>query len=118
MRLHPVRWTWIALALATLLALVGCRGYGTTPIGRLLDDPTQFDGKVVRIAGDVGMSAGALGYGAYRVDDGTGTITVVSQGGGAPRQGAHVGVEGTFRAVYTLGSSSMAVVLEQRRVLK
>jgi hypothetical protein len=118
MRSRSARWTWVALALLALAALAGCRGYGTTPVGRLLDDPTQFEGQVVRIAGTVGMSAGALGYGAYRVDDGTGTITVVSQGGGAPREGARVGVEGTFRSVYTLGTSSVAVILEQRRVLK
>lgn len=112
------RWVpWFVLGIA-LLAAAGCRGYGTTPIGKLLDDPTHYDGQLVRIMGDVRMSAGALGYGAYRVDDGTGTLTVVSQGGGAPREGARVGVEGTFRAVYTLGTSSAAVLMEQKRYVK
>jgi hypothetical protein len=39
----------------------------------------------------------------------------VSQGGGAPREGAQVGVEGTFKAVFTLGSQSAAVLMEKRR---
>ena len=65
--------------------------------------------------GQVGLSAGVLGYGAYQVDDGTGTLSVVSQGGGAPREGAQVGVEGTFKAVFTLGTQSVAVLLEKQR---
>jgi hypothetical protein len=32
-----------------------------------------------------------------------------------PRQGAKVGVEGTFRSAYTVGTQSVAVVVEQRR---
>ncbi len=104
----------LVLAAGALALLSGCQG-GTTPIRTLLDDPARFDGKVVRVAGDVGLSAGFLGYGAYQVDDGTGTINVVSQGGGAPRGGARVGVEGTFKAVYTLGTQSMAVIVESRR---
>lgn len=101
-----------ALATAALL-LLSCRG--ATPIKTLLDDPHQFDGKTVRIAGEVRSSAGALGFGAYQVNDGTGTLTIVSEGGGVPRQGAKVGVEGTFRSAYTLGSQSVAVLVEQRR---
>ncbi len=113
-----IAFALLAVVLVAVLAAAGCRGYGTTPIGKLLDDPTRYDGQTVRIVGDVGMSAGALGYGAYRVDDGTGTLTVISQGGGAPREGARVGVEGTFRSVYTLGTTSGAVWMEQKRVLK
>ena len=101
------------LATAGLLLLLGCPG--TKPIRQLLDDPSRYDGQTVRIAGKVTEAAGALGFGAYKVDDGTGTLTVVAQGGGAPRVGARVGVEGTFRAAFTLGSQSVAVLMETRR---
>jgi len=104
----------IAAAGLVLVALWGCQG-GVTPIKTLLDDPARFDGKLVRVAGDVGPSAGLLGYGAYQVNDGTGTLNVVSQGGGAPREGARVGVEGTFKAVFTLGTQSVAVLMEKQR---
>ncbi len=107
----------LALAAIGLAASLGCQG-GTIQIKTLLDDPARFDGKVVHISGHVGESAGLLGYGAYQVDDGTGTLNVVSQGGGAPRTGATVGVEGTFKSVYTLGSQSMAVLLETRRTTR
>ncbi len=97
-----------------MLLLGGCEG-NVTPIKTLLDDPGRFDGQVVRIAGDVTGSVGILGYGAYQVDDGTGTITVVSERGGAPRQGGKVGVEGTFHAAFTLKTETAAVLVEKRR---
>ena len=67
------------------------------------------------IEGDVTRSYGVLGYGAYQVNDGTGTLSVVTKEGGAPRTGAHVGVMGTFRAAFTLGTETSAVLKEERR---
>lgn len=99
--------------LATVALVLGCQG--TTSIKTLLDDPSRYDGQTVRIAGDVEGSVGILGYGAYQVNDGTGTLPIVTQSGGAPRNGAKVGVEGTFRSAYTIGSQSVAVVVEERR---
>lgn len=97
-----------------LLLLYACPG--TKPIKELLDDPGRFDGKTVRIAGEVTQAAGALGVGAYQVNDGTGTLTVVNEtGSGAPRVGAKVAVEGTFRSAFTLGSTSLAVLVEKER---
>jgi hypothetical protein len=102
------------LAMGGLALFLACQG--TTPIKKLLDDPGQYEGKTVRIAGDVKTSIGALGYGAYEVDDGTGRIPVVMQsGGGTPRVGARVGVEGEFRSAFTLGTRSVAVLMEKRR---
>ncbi len=98
-----------------LLLTAGCRGGGTTEIRTLLDDPAQYDRTTVRIAGTVERSIGVLGYGAYEISDGTGRLPVVSQEGGAPREGAEVGVEGEFRAAFTLGTRSAAVVIEKRR---
>ena len=51
----------------------------------------------------------------YQVNDGTGSLVVVSKEGGAPREGAKVGVEGTFRAVFTLQTESVAALEESRR---
>lgn len=111
-RRHGFAW---ALALVGLAAVVGCKSGTVTTIKTLLDDPARFDKQTVRIVGSVGSSVGVLGYGAYQVKDGTGTIPVVSQHGGAPREGATVGVEGEFRAAFTLGTQTAAVLVEQRR---
>lgn len=114
-----VRWSHLSALLFPLLlvlavALAGCRG-GVTPIRTLLEDPGRHDHTVVRIAGTVGPSLGLLGYGAYQVDDGTGTLTVVTTTGGAPRESAQVVVEGEFRSGFTLGPKTVAVLMESER---
>jgi hypothetical protein len=103
-----------AFATIGLLLLTACPG--VKPIRELLDDPSRFDGKTVRIAGEVRESIGALGVGVYQINDGTGTLTVVSKAGnGTPRVGATVGVEGEFRSAFTLGSLTAAVLMENKR---
>ncbi len=107
----------IPMILAAALAVGACTK-PATPIKTLLDDPSHYDHQIVRIAGTVGSTIGVLGYGAYDVSDATGKIRVVTQTGGAPREGAHVGVEGEFRSAFTLGTESVAVIMEQRRVVR
>jgi len=102
-----------SLLLGTL-AVAGCKD--TTPIKDILDDPARFGTETLRIQGEVKESVGVLGSGVYELNDGTGTIAVVSKTGGVPRQGAKVGVEGTVRPAFTLGSQSLTVFMEEKRV--
>ena len=114
MCIRPAAWiSGVALAVG-IFVIAGCTS--TTPIKTLLDDPGRYDGKTVRIAGEVTEAIGLLNYGAYRLSDGTGTILVVTQGGGAPREGAKVGVEGIFRSAFTFGTETAAVVQEEKRL--
>ncbi|MEP6590201.1 MAG: hypothetical protein ABJC19_03370 [Gemmatimonadota bacterium] len=107
------RLTRLVVASSAVLFLTGCPG--ATDIRKLLDDPSHYEGKTVRIAGTVTEAIGALGYGVYQVKDGTGSLTVVNQaGGGSPRVGAEVGVEGTFRSAFTVGTRTVAVLLEKK----
>ncbi len=111
---QPRRGAWLAILIAALaLGASGCKG-GATEIRTLLDDPGRYDGTTVRVGGKVTTSVGFLGYGAYRLDDGTGTILVISQRG-APREGVKVGVEGTFRSVFTFRGESGAAIEETKR---
>jgi len=102
----------LSILLAALVAS-GCAS--VTPIGELLDDPGHYDGETVRVEGDVQGSAGALGIGGYVIDDGTGSLTVISEGGTPPRDGARVKVKGVFEALFTFGSESLAVLREESR---
>jgi hypothetical protein len=104
----------LVIAVMAAGAVASC-GTRETPVGRLLDDPAAYDGKTVRITGEVTQNISMMGYGAYWVDDGTGTITIVAKEGGAPRQGSRVTVSGEFRSGFTFGTSSMAVIEEARR---
>jgi len=107
------RLTALVPFVGAMLLLAGCAG--VTPIGELLDNPARYDGKTVRVEGEVKESAGGLGLGAYQVKDNTGTLTVVSEKGGPPRTGSKVGVKGRFEALITLGSKSLAVLREESR---
>ena len=100
-------------AVAALLLLAGCAG--VTPINELLQNSTKYNGKTVRVKGEVGESAGLLGRGGYQLKDNTGTITVITETAAPPPKGTKTGVKGVFQALFTLGSRSLAVLQEQSR---
>ncbi len=102
-----------SLVSVTLLA-VGCTG-NTIPIRDLAANSAGYDGKTVQVAGTVKSAAGALGYGVYQIDDGTGTMMVVTETGGAPAQGAKIGVLGVFHSAFTVGTDVVAVIVEKER---
>ena len=84
------------LLLAAGLASVGC---ARTTISRILAEPQRYTQRQdVRLDGDVVESMSFLGHGAYKLDDGTGTIWVISNHG-VPRRGARVNVHGRIRDV-------------------
>jgi hypothetical protein len=91
----------MALALAVGLALLGTACEETT-VARLLAEPQRYADKEVGLVGDVVDSVSFLGRGAYKLDDGTGTIWVVSTHG-VPRKGARVGVKGRVKDVVDVG---------------
>jgi hypothetical protein len=115
-RVSPIAARFSLAWLAGLCLLAGCAG--VTPIRDLLNDPSRYDGKTVRIEGDVRGAVGGLGLGAYEVRDKTGTLTVVSDRSDPPRSGARVGVKGTFQALLSLGIKSLAVLREETRSLQ
>lgn len=112
-RLH--RLTHLVLSAGALAVLAGCAS--ATPIGELLDNASKYNGKTVRIQGEVKESAGAFGLGAYQVRDATGTIPVLSQQASPPRTGSKIGVTGKFEALVTVGSKSLAVLREESRTV-
>ncbi len=105
----------LLLLAAVFVLSAGCKE-SLTPIKTLLDDPGRYDHKIVRVAGKVTNAISVLGYGGYRIDDGTGQLTVITKTNGAPREGAEVGVEGEFRSGFTLGPETVAAIIEKRRM--
>jgi len=98
-----------------LLALVAL-GLGacapTVRIRDLLDQPQRYDGRTVKVEGTVTRSAGVFGTGAYQVDDGTGSIYVITQGQGVPREGARTKAKGVFRSVFSLAGRTIAAIVQ------
>ncbi|HEV8254854.1 MAG TPA: hypothetical protein VGQ78_08865 [Vicinamibacteria bacterium] len=91
------------LRAGAVLALMALSGCATKTINKLMADPHRYANRDVRLAGHVVKSVSLLGRGAYQIDDGTGTLWVISKTG-VPRRGAHVKVKGKVRDVVDLGS--------------
>jgi hypothetical protein len=89
---------FLALAGAVLF-LMACE---QKTIHSIMLDPHRYANQEVGVAGKVVASYAVMGHGAYEVDDGTGTLWVISNNG-VPRQGAHVAVKGTIRDIFSLG---------------
>ena len=66
-----------------------------TSINRVNGDPARYRGKEILIVGTVTRSFGALGEGAYELNDETGKIWVLTRRG-APTKGARVGAVGRY----------------------
>ena len=101
------------LGLASMLA-PGCKG-GGIPIHDLLANSGNYEGKPVQVVGEVKSAAGAFGYAVYQIEDDTGSITVVTERGGAPVTGATIGVKGTFHSAFSIGTDTVAVIKESGR---
>lgn len=83
------------LVAAVALTGTGCR---ETTVSRILAEPQRWQNREVGLEGDVVESLSLLGHGAYKLDDGTGTIWVISNRG-VPRRGARVAVKGRVKDV-------------------
>jgi hypothetical protein len=101
-----------ALLPVALLALAAGACAPTVRIRDLLDQPQRYDGRTVKVEGTVTRSAGLFGTGAYQVDDGTGSIYVIAQGQGVPREGAKTKAKGMFRSVFNLAGRTIAAIVQ------
>ena len=86
----------IAIASATACA-------STKKINDLLADPGRYRNDSVKLSGEVVDSYSLADRGAYRIDDGTGQLWIISEHG-VPRKSARVTVTGTVREGFNFGS--------------
>ncbi|MEQ1758131.1 MAG: hypothetical protein ABL986_07410 [Vicinamibacterales bacterium] len=90
------------MILVLLMSAVLSTACASRTINQVLADPGQYRNKEVKLTGAVVDSYSLVGRGAYRIDDRTGQLWVVSDQG-VPRQGARVSVKGTVREGFNLG---------------
>jgi hypothetical protein len=86
-----------------LIGAIASGACATRTINQVLADPSRYRDREVRLSGSVVDSYSMLGNGAYQLDDTTGRLWIVSNGG-VPRRGARVRVTGTVREGFNLGS--------------
>jgi hypothetical protein len=100
--------------LTLVMMLSGCALALRSPsVAELKYNPGRYQNKTVAINGVVTSSWGVPFFKLYKVDDGTGEMTVVSQGGRTPSKGSRVRVKGRVSEVVAFGDRSVGLHLEQ-----
>jgi len=85
-------------------------------IADLRDNPGRYQHRTVAIDGVVTTSWGMplMPLKWYKVDDGTGEVTVVSQHGRTPTRGARVRVKGRVDDVAVFGGQAIGLHIKER----
>lgn len=105
-----------ALALALVAGSSACALSLRNPdIADLRNNPGRYQNRSVRIDGVVTNSWGVplVPFRLYKVDDGTGEVTVISQGSRTPTRGAHVRVKGRVNEVAVFGGQALGLHLRE-----
>jgi len=109
MRYILCRAVVVAALSVSALASAAC---ASRTVNQVLADPSRYRDREVRLSGAVVDSYSFVNRGAYRIDDGTGQLWVVSDKG-VPRTSARVTVTGTIREGFNLGSLGGRIDLPQ-----
>ncbi len=110
-----MRNTVLAL-LAFLLTLSGC---AARRVGDVLGNPARYQGRDVTLRGTVTQSTGVIFAGTYLIDDGTGSIRVITNSPVPPR-GTPIQVRGRVQSGVTVLNRSFGTTVQEndRRVLR
>lgn len=111
----PAKLAPLALALSLL---AGCALSSHPRINEIKYNPGRYQNRTVTIDGVVTSAWGVpmLPVQLYKVDDGTGEVTVVSREGRAPSRGARVSVRGRVSEVAQFGGRAIGLHLEEEHV--
>ena len=105
--------------LIPLVAIVLVSGCALTSrratVQELKYNPGRYQNRTVSIDGVVTSSWGVplVPFKMYKVDDGTGEVTVLARSGRTPTRGAHVRVRGRVNEIGTFGGSSLGLHLQE-----
>jgi hypothetical protein len=110
-----LRKSLVLLASVSAIFIAGCAARGVR-IAELKDRPMKFEDKTVAITGVVTSSWGIplVPFQLYKVDDGTGEITVVSREGRSPSKGTRVRVKGKVSELAMFGGQSIGLHINER----
>ena len=105
--------------LAAVLAFTGACALTSHPkIADIKYNPGRYQNHCVTVDGVVTSSWGVpmMPLKLYKVDDGTGEMTIVAQNGRVPTKGARVRVRGRVEDVATFGGQAVGLHLQQESI--
>ena len=106
----------VALIAALAVAASACGlGLRNPNISELKNNPGRYQERSVHIDGVVTSSWGVplVPFRMYKVDDGTGEVTVLSNGSRMPTRGARVRVKGKVNEVAVFGGQALGLHLRE-----
>ena len=108
---------FVPIALAVSL-LAGCALSSHPRVNEIKYNPGRYQNHTVTVDGVVTSSWGVplVPVKLYKVDDGTGEVTVVAHNGRAPSKGSRVSVRGRVNDFAVFGGSSIGLHLEQEHL--
>lgn len=108
------RLSRLAIVVASAAVIAACAARGVR-IAELKNQPTRYDDKTVSVTGVVTSSWGIpmVPFQLYKLDDGSGDITVVSRSGRTPAKGTRVRVKGTVSEVAVFGGNSIGLHIQE-----
>jgi hypothetical protein len=104
----------LSVLLLSAILIAGCAARGVR-IAELKDQPGKYDDKSVSVTGVVTSSWGIplVPFQLYKVDDGTGEITVLSKYGRTPSKGQRVKVKGRINEFAVFGGRSIGLHIQE-----
>lgn len=111
------RFSRLALA-ALFVATTSACAIRSPHIADLQNNPARYHNRTVNISGTVTSSWGIplVPFKFYKVDDGTGEVTVLSNAMRTPTRGAHVNVKGKVDDVAVLGGTAVGLHLKEEKL--
>ena len=102
----------------SLALLVGCALSSHPRIADIKYNPGRYQNHSVTVDGVVTSSWGVpmMPFRLYKVDDGSGEVTVVAQDGRVPSKGARVSVKGKVNEFATFGGQALSLHLRQEHI--
>jgi hypothetical protein len=110
-----------SFALVVALSLVGSAcalSFRSPNIADLHRNPGRYQDRTVYINGVVTSSWGLplVPFRLYKVDDGTGEVTVISQGTRTPTRGARAHVKGRVNEIAVFGGQALGLHLQEEHL--
>jgi hypothetical protein len=111
-----IRLLRILPVLAVVVVLSGCAA--RMSVAELKYNPGRYQDKTIALDGVVTSSWGVplVPFRFYKIDDGTGELTILSQNGRTPSKGTRVRVTGKVGDVANFGGQSVGLHLREKEL--
>ena len=107
---------FIVILMLVISSSIGCIGEGYNNIGEINNNPENFANEQIKIKGEVieKYSVPIVNIGAYKLDDGSGSIWVITSSG-VPGVGTDIKVDGNIATSFELGALNFGTVINENQ---